>query len=298
MTVRLNALLLLAAVPLSAGDVNPMDNSPLRLGLSEQVVRGVSLNDARAALIVWADEIGKAAGVNLAHNQNLVLPSDQLLTAIRNGTVDVFCLTVQEYRQVIPYVDTSRIIVDDYGGEEMVLLVREGIGVTSLAGLRGRSLIILDAPGDGLASPWLTVSLWKEGLDSPDQFFGHITHNTKLAQVVLPVFFGQADACLVTRRGLNTMFELNPQLQRKLHILLTSPKAACAFFASRKGPNSRKALLSRLPEVQSSPAAKQVLTLFQSPGFALSDLEYLRSANTILDAYERHHETAANKKKP
>ena len=33
-------------------------------------------------------------------------------------------------------------------------------------------------------------------------------------------------------------------------------------------------------------------------GFALSDLEYLRSANTILDAYERHHETAANKKKP
>lgn len=53
--------------------------------------------------------------------------------------------------------------------------------------------------------------------------------------------------------------------------------------------------MDRLLEVRSSPAARQVLTLFQSPSFAIHDAEYLRSANSILDAYERHHET--NKRK-
>lgn len=216
-----------AGAPLPAAGSNPpvADSSPLRLALSEKVVRGVSLNDARAALSVWSEEIGRAAGLKLASQQNLILPSDQILAAIRKGTLDLFCLTVQEYRQVVPYVDTSRILGDDYGGDELVLVVRDGIGIANLAGLRGRSLIIFDSPNSTLAEPWLAVSLWHDGQDSPEQLLGHISHNSKLAQVVLPVFFGQADACVATRRGLNTMFELNPQLARKLKVLAASPRA-------------------------------------------------------------------------
>ena len=286
-------------LPLSAAVSGPppIDNAPLRLGLSDKVVRGVNLNDARAALAVWAVEIGRAAGVTLA-SQNLVLPSEQLISEIRAGKLDLVGLTVQEYRQVISFVDTSRILSDEFGGESLALVVREGGGITNLAGLRGRSLIYLDSPSSNLAEPWLAVSLWREGLESPAQLLGHITHNAKLAQVVLPVFFGQADACVVTHRGLAMMFELNPQLNTKLHVLTTSPKAPCAFFACRKGydANSKKSLMDRLVEVRSSPAAKQVLTLFQSPGFAIHDAEYLIAANSILDAYERHHEPSANRR--
>jgi phosphonate transport system substrate-binding protein len=274
---------------------------PLRLAVSENVVCGVSLNDARAAMAIWATELMKNIDLKLAlaPDQDWVKPSEQLLAAIRGGTVDMFCLTIQEYRQVSPYVDTSRIITDDYGGEELLLVVREGSGIVNLAGLRGRSLILLESPNTSLAEPWLAVSLWHEGLESPKQLLGRMTRNTKLSQVVLPVFFGQADACVVTRRGLDTMVELNPQLSRKLKVLLVSPRMESAFFAWRKDypAHLKKPVFDRLLDLRSSTTAQQVLTLFQSPGFTARDADCLGPAQSLLDAYERHHEPAAGRKR-
>jgi phosphonate transport system substrate-binding protein len=270
-----------------------------RMAISDKVVYGVNLNDARAAMMVWTREIMKTIDINVAVNQEIVKPSDQLLAAIRGGTVDLFCLTAQEHRQVAQYVDTSRIIADDYGGDELLLVVREGSGIVNLAGLRGRSVILQESPSTGLAEPWLTVSLWREGLESPAQSLSRMTRNTKLSQVVLPVFFGQADACVVTRRGLNTMFELNPQLSQKLKILLASPRMVSAFFARRKDFPAylKKPLFDRLIELKSSPATRQILTLFQSSGFAAFDADCLRPANSLLEAYERRRETQAGRLK-
>jgi len=275
--------------------------SPLRLAVSENVVCGVSLNDARAAMAVWTTELLKDMDLKMAMapDQNWVMPSDQLLAAIRIGKVDLFCLTVQEYRQVIPYVDASRIITDDFGGEELLLVVREGSGIVNLAGLRGRSLILQESPSTSLAEPWLTVSLWQEGLESPKQLLGHMTTNTKLSQVVLPVFFGQTDACVVTRRGLDTMVELNPQLSHKLKVLVASPRMQSAFFTWRKDypAHLKKPIFDRMLALNSSPTAKQVLTLFQSPGFTARDASCLNPANSVLDAYERRREPAPGRKR-
>jgi len=274
---------------------------PLRLAISEKVVCGVNLSDARAAMAVWIQELLNTIDLKMAllPDQDWVMPSDQLLVAIRGGTVDMFSVTVQEYRQVTPYVDTSRIITDDYGGEELLLVVREGSGIMNLAGLRGRSLIQLENPATSLAEPWLTVSFWRDGLESPEQVLGHMTRNTKLTQVVLPLFFGQADACVVTRRGLDTMVELNPQLLRKLRVLLASPKMQSAFFTWRKDypAHLKKPIFDRMLALNSSPTAKQVLTLFQSPGFTVRDANCLDPANSMLDTYERHREPVAGRKR-
>ncbi len=244
-------------------------------------------------------ELLKDIDLRLAPQQNWVRPSAQLLEGIRSGTVDLFCVTVQEYRQVAQYVDTGRVITSDYGGDELLVVVREGSGIAGLAGLRGRSLILQDAPNTSIAEPWLAVSLWREGLESPDQLLGRITKNAKLAQVVLPVFFGQADACVVTRRGLAMMFELNPQLARKLKILLVSPAMVSAFFACRRDypAHLKKPIFDRLLALKSSPTSKQVLTLFQSPDFTALDAECLHSANSVLEIYERRRHAAESRRR-
>jgi phosphonate transport system substrate-binding protein len=289
------------AAQLTAGsDVSTRTGvSPLRMAVSEKVVCGVNLSDARAAMAVWIQELLKTTDLKmaLAPDQNWVMPSDQLLAAIRGGTLDMFCITAAEYRQVTPYVDTSQIVTDDYGGEELLLVVRDGSGIVNLAGLRGRSLTLLESPSTSLAEPWLAVSLWREGLESPEKLLSHMTTNTKLSQVVLPLFFGQADACVVTRRGLDTMIELNPQVSQKLKVLLASPKMESAFFAWRKDyPASlKKPIFDRLVELKSSPTTYQMLTLFQSPGYAVRDADCLIPANSVLDAYERHHQPAAGR---
>jgi phosphonate transport system substrate-binding protein len=288
-----------AAYLMASSDASTTGVPPLRLAISEKVVIGVNLSDAKAAMAVWTTELLTNIDLKLAPDQDWVMPSDQLLAAIRGGKVDMFCLTVQEYRQVAPYVDTSRIITDDYGGDELLLVVREGSGIADLADLRGRSLIQWESPGSSLAEPWLTVSLWREGLESPKQLLGRMTTNTKLSQVVLPLFFGQADACVVTRRGLDTMVELNPQLSHKLKVLVASPRMQSAFFTWRKDypAHLKKPIFDRMLALNSSPTAKQVLTLFQSPGFTARDASCLNPANSVLDAYERRREPAPGRKR-
>ena len=276
-----------------------MNAPPLRMAVSDTIVTGVNLSDARAAISVWTTELLKAIGLEPAANLEWVMPSDQLLAAIRGGKVDLFSITVQEYRQVALYVDASRIITDDSGGEELLLVVREGSGIVNLGGLRGRSLILWESPRTPLAEPWLSVSLWQAGLDSPRQFLGRITTNTKLSQVVLPLFFGQADACVVTRRGLDTMVELNPQLSRRVKVLLCSPRMQTAFLAFRKDfpVDLKKSIFERFLELKSIPATDQILTLFQSSGFAVRDAECLIPAYSVLEAYERHREPGAGRKR-
>ena len=302
MQVRLTRLLATLCL-MAGGDVRfaaaeasvAPGSPPLRLAISENVVRGINLNDARAALSIWSTELAKAAGLNLAIGQDWVMTRDQLQSAIRGGTADMFCLTVQDYRRVAAYVDITRVLTDDHAGEQFVLLVREGSGIVKLADLRGKSLIVHDSPSASLAEPWLSVSLWREGLDSPEQLFGRVTRNTKLSQAVLPVFFGQTDACLIAQRGLDTMSELNPQLAKRLKVLLASPKLVSTFFAWRQDyPASvKKPIFDRLLDLKMSPAATQVLTLFQSSGFAGRDGECLRPALALLDAYEHHRSSTA-----
>ena len=275
--------------------------SALRIAVSENVVVGVNLSDANAAMTIWSEELLKNIDLKLSMvpNQAWVMPSDQLLDAIREGKMDLFSLTVQEYRRVASRVDTSRIITDEHGGDEFLLVVRDGSGIVNLAGLRGRSLNVWESPSTNLAEPWLAVSLWREGLESPQKLLGRITRNTKLSQVVLPLFFGQADACLVTRRGLDTMIELNPQLSKKLNVLLASPKMVGTFFACRKDcpADLKKTILDGIIKLKSSPPAKQILTLFQTSGFTAREADCLRPANSLLDAYERYHEPAAGRRK-
>jgi len=291
-----------AIVILAESDASPHGGpTQLRMAVSEKVVVGVNLNDAKAALAIWSGELLKSIDVRmeLAAKQDWVMTSDQLLAAIRAGQVDLVCLTVQEYLQVVPYIDTRRILTDNYGGDEFVLVVRQGSGIDNLAGLRGKSLILWDSPSTSLAEPWLAVEFWKESPDSPRQVLGRITRNTKLSQVVLPVFFGQADACMVTRRGLDTMVELNPQLAQKLKVLASSPRMEGTFFACRKDcPEAfKKQILDGLLRSESSPTARQISTMFQSPGFALRDADGLRPALSLLDAYERRHQPSSERRK-
>jgi len=274
---------------------------PLHLAVSDKVLYGVNLSDASAAVAVWTGELLKNIDVKMtvATNQEWVMPSEQLLEAIRAGKLDLFCVTVQEYRRVAQYVDVSRIITDDYGGEELLLVVREASGIGNLAGLRGRSLILWDSPSTTLSEPWLTVALWREGLESPKQLLGRMTRSTKLSQTVLPLFFGQADACVVTRRGLNTMVELNPQLSQRLKVLLASPTMESTLFACRKDYPVRlkQNIFSRLMELRSTPPAKQIAMLFQSPGFTVRSGDCLLPAIALLDAYERNHEPVTTRKR-
>lgn len=144
---------------------------------------------------------------------------------VRKGQVDAVALSINEYRAIAEFLDSSQIITSAgvAGQDQYVILAHRNSGIRQLGDLKGRRLSMYRNPKMYVASVWLYTIL-EEGHYSPaEQFFACMASDVKLARVVLPVFFGQADACLTTRLGFETMCELNPQVARDLKEVVSSP---------------------------------------------------------------------------
>jgi len=97
------------------------------------------------------------------------------------------------------------------------------------------------------------------------------------------------DACMVTRRGFETMAELNPQVGRQLKIVATSPELVPAVFGLRAdyNPSYKPQLLAALSELQKSPAGQQVLTIFHCDRIEESPVSCLESALELVATHAR-----------
>ena len=114
---------------------------------------------------------------------------------------------------------------------------------------------------------------------------GKVTKHEKLSRgVVLPVFFRQADACVVARRGFDAMVELNPQLDKQLRVIATSPKFVPATMVYHKDcPAERKTMLSNLlRDLHVSEAGRQAQMLFNFREFVVIDASLLQPSLDLL----------------
>lgn len=262
-------------------------NNLLRVSVSEASIQGVNRNDAAAAIALWAEQVARAAQLTLAPDQKWVRTRADMVIAVRAGEVDAASVTVAEYRGVAGYLDVTRVLLDI--GPEMCLVVADRAGVTNLRGLAGKHLLLVDGPHTLLADAWLTVLLAREGLGLPQRVLGRIQRHTKATQAVLPVFFGQADACIVSRAALETMAEMNPQVGKKLRVLEKAPKLASGFLACRRQypAQARNHLLEKAMQTKDSAGGRQVMTLFRSLNVTVADGEVLRPAIALLEEAER-----------
>ena len=86
----------------------------------------------------------------------------------------------------------------------------------------------------------------------------------RLRPAILPVFFGQALACVVTDRALQTHGELNPQIARELIVVARSPGLLPTLLSF--GPACydplRTLMLRSIATLREKPQGRHVLELF------------------------------------
>jgi phosphonate transport system substrate-binding protein len=266
-------------------------DAPVRMAVSESMVVDVNLNDARAAMRLWIERIMTDLNVVIELAPQVFDSTEEILRRVRSGQLDAVALNIVEYRQIADLLDPSELTVGAgaSGPDQYVLLVKRDGEFRQLGNLRGRRLCVLKAPKMCVAPAWLSTLLDKAHLGSSEEFFGSAVTETKVSQVVLPVFFGQADACLTSKRGFETMCELNPQVAKELTVIATSPSMVACFHAFRK--NYHNPSLERFIKVHStllaSPSGQQLATLFQFDKLTVRDAGCLASALSVLDAAER-----------
>lgn len=283
--------LLLGAVPCLRGLLAAADNvPPVRLAISESLVADVNLNDARAAMTIWLQRMMVDLNVVIEMSPRVFDTTQEIVRRARTGQLDAVALNVVEYRQIADVLDSSQVMAESgtTGLEQYILLVKRNSGIQHLADLRGRRLTILKSPKMCVASAWMSTLLDAGHLGGSDQFFGTVTAENKISKVVLPVFFGQTDACLTSKRGFETMSELNPQVGKDLNAIASSPEMVVTFYVFHK--NFHGAIREKFTKVYSNVrgdvSGRQLATLFQFEELVIKDAKCLAPALAVLDAAE------------
>lgn len=265
--------------------------APIRLAISESLVADVNMNDARAAMVIWIKRMTSDMNLAVELNPKVFDTTEEILRRARNGQLDSVALNIVEYRQIADVLDPKEIIAegDATGLEQYVLLAKRNSGIQHLGDLRGRKLCTLKNPKMCAAGAWLSAILDEAHFGPSEQFLGSVTTDTKVSRVVLPVFFGQTDACLTSKRGFDTMCELNPQVAKDLAVIASSPAMMVAFYIFHKNYRgvNRDKFARAYADLPNSAAGRQLATLFQFEGLIVKDIRCLAPALGVLAAADR-----------
>ena len=211
------------------GSGRPADIQPFLLDMAvvADYLGHVNPMEARAALEsysqIYARNIGLPVDVQVYLFQTF---ADLRKTAAR-GQLKVLGLQTQDYFQLRKETGIDPALIPVRAGsttDRYLILAPRDSAWTSIAQLRGRHLTAYSGTQMGLSMPWLEGLLREAKLPAARAYFGQVQIHVKVSQALLPVFFGNADICLVAASEYETMVELNPQLGRKLQIVAASPE--------------------------------------------------------------------------
>ncbi|TVQ96615.1 MAG: hypothetical protein EA399_15470 [Desulfovibrionales bacterium] len=265
---------------------------PFRIGFTSNMFNEVNENDARAALTVWGETI--ARGQDLPIEPGVVVSQNvqDMLADLQDGRFDLVAVTTIEYVYLRDEMEFAPIFLTYTGGEtaeEYVVLAHRDGPLKTLSDLAGRNVRLQQGFRASLAPLWLDTLLVQEGLAPLARLAGEVTTLHDLSQVLLPVFFHQADACLVTRHGFETMAELNPQIGTQLRVLASSERMVPNLVAFRHdyAPPYLEQLLGSIRKLHETPAGRQVLLVFNSERSAEYPESALDSALELIDLHRR-----------
>jgi ABC-type phosphate/phosphonate transport system substrate-binding protein len=287
-------LLAMAKSVVAAGGATaaPGESPPFRLAFSSSMFSDVNETDARAAVMGWGQMLARDVDVPTDPTLSVLRTIDALEHALRAKEVDAVGMTLTEFAAIRHEVAFGRILVNQSEGEateRYVLLAHRDGPVQGLADLSGRSVLFHANPRSCLAEIWLDTLLLKQGRAPVRAFAGNTLGEARLSKVVLPVFFRRVDACVATRRGYDTLCELNPQLARQLVVLAESQEIVPSLFAFRADyhPSFEQTLFTALQDLTKTPSGQQVLTIFQSQRIAEVPVSHLEPALTLLEEHAR-----------
>lgn len=288
----LSCLVLLGVLARAQPPAGDLPDVRVRMAYSRVVVRNTNENDFRTAMRAYSKVIADNFHILTDTDQAIYDTVAQLETALRRGTTEVVAGGANEILALDPALLEKPFFSSLSGGEigrHYVLVAHVQSNITQLADLGGCRVAVLDSVEGHLARQWLDVACAQAALPPLPGALRELRPVSKASQAVLPVFFRQIEACVTTQESLATLAALNPQISRQLRIVATSPRLVPVLTAVRSGiePAVRARLIEAITAVDSVPAGRQVLLLFQTEKVRAVDDAALDATRQLLAAHAR-----------
>jgi ABC-type phosphate/phosphonate transport system substrate-binding protein len=288
--LSLSATTVRAGAPQGPETLSSNEDGVINLAYSSLVFTGVSKSDALAAIKVWQDAVARNRGIHGRLNTTIYEDMETMAKALAAGRIDVLVVLAGEYLELKASHNITPTFVPIRNGliqDESLLLVRRDSGIRDIGRLEGKSIMIQERCGVNLGGVWLNSMLLERGYPKAPDFFARCITTSKTSTTALQVFFGKANAALISNMDFQALVELNPQLGRQLATLESSQAYVTGVICVRDDYHQeRDTLLDVLAELHMEPRGQQVLMLFKVDRLAPFEDRYLDSARNILGNYE------------
>jgi ABC-type phosphate/phosphonate transport system substrate-binding protein len=273
----------------------------LRAGFLQRVFYDADPRDAKAALEVHSREVSRYAGLTAPPKVVMFADMASMAEAIRRGEMELATMPTIEYLRIrgkvplIPYFVSAN---NNGLGQRYVVIVRKESGIRSFSDLKGKSVLLPLVAKHELGHLWLEVLLMQAGKGGSDSFFRQVRESPKISHAIMGVFFKQADAAIVTRAGLDTSRQLNPQLETKLTVLAESGNLSdgvtCMIPATPE--KFRNSLSKAVIHLNETNGGRQLYTIFQTSGVIPFKPAYLEGLEELLREKSRLKTKSAKRK--
>jgi phosphonate transport system substrate-binding protein len=260
--------------------------------VSSTSLSNINQNDARAAIKVWFDIVAQRRGFLLDSKVDVLDSAAEIRERLQNHSVELLVLSIAEYlelesNQLVVAALTHGISVQGGSLYCYVLLVKPALGATTLAGLRGKNILVFSRGGSKAGMAWMDVSLGKEKLGRAVSFFASVKAVDKAQACILPLFFGTVDACVVDEVNLSLAKEMNPQLGQ-LRVLARSRPMIGSVIATPVEPSSfQNELLDTILSLHEDARGRQLLMVFKTDRVVRIQPGDLDSARELWRDYSR-----------
>jgi ABC-type phosphate/phosphonate transport system substrate-binding protein len=168
-----------------------------------------------------------------------------------------------------------------------LFVTRKNNTLETLAQLSERTLIV-EAGGSDMAKLWLDAILKTYSLPRHQVFFNILHIGNKPSRTILPVFFRQADACVVSESALTMLGELNPQIKKELVVRKRSAGYVNMLLCAthRLEDWAHDIVLEETKRMHTNPAGQQILTMMQMKRFFPFKPKYLYATERL---YQRSY---------
>lgn len=267
-------------------------------GFTRDSFYGANINDAKFSMeLLTRKLVGKMESKVKSIPTVSIMVYDGLPDiekGVKNGNLDMIILLPIDYIHLRNKVNIEPLLISVHSEnlmEDLVLLVNKEQKITKLLQLKNRNIIMDLGDMSGMVKIWADVILFREGLKSSGEFYGSIKNVSKASKAVLPVYFKQVDACIVTGKAFRTMVELNPDIGRKMQVLAKSkgmPSNIVCLRRNYRDADFRENLVQIAMSIHEEEEGKQILTLFRQKRLVRFESDYLKYTQELLNEYDSH----------
>jgi len=254
----------------------------IKLIISINAFHNAKTEDAHAIAEILANHIKKSNKLE----QEFIVETPNTLDEIEKAAGDDFdciILNTEEYIHLQKKLSLEPFTTNYTAGNvgfKYHLLVNKADNINDISQLKNETLYILARENQKAPFLWLEKLLREKGLSNSKKFVKDILTDYKATNVVLPVFFNKAKACIVTEASLNLLVELNPSIKTKMKILESSDFLLLGLGClnkKKKDTDTYNTLKDIMFTLHENEYGKQLLHLFNADKLVPYKDEYLQN---------------------